>query len=124
LREELRLSGRRHLRVLAVCPSYISTGLFDGAQAPLLTWILEPDFVAQQTVRAVERDRDFLMLPWTARMLYSTSGWMPTALYRRLCAWLGVSTSMSQWRGHAVPKDSPGASPPVESPHSLTGSKT
>jgi len=74
LREELRLSGRRQLRVLAVCPSYISTGLFDGAQAPLLTWILEPDFVAQQTVRAVEGDRSFLMLPWTARLLQH--GWL------------------------------------------------
>jgi short-subunit dehydrogenase len=121
LREELRLSGRPHLRVLAVCPSYISTGLFDGAQAPVLTWILEPDFVAGQTVRAVERDRDFLMLPWTARMLYSTSGWMPTALYRRVCAWLGVSTSMSQWRGHGTPKDGPPVPPPATPSHSLTG---
>jgi short-subunit dehydrogenase len=124
LREELRLSGRRQLRVLAVCPSYISTGLFDGAQAPLLTWILEPDFVAQQTVRAVEGDRSFLMLPWTARLLYSTAGWMPTALYRRVCAWLGVSTSMSQWRGHTTGKDPAGTPPPAAPTHTLTGSKT
>jgi short-subunit dehydrogenase len=100
LREELRMMGRRNVRVLAICPSYISTGLFDGARAPMMTWILKPEFVAEHTVRAVERDRDFLLLPWTARMLYSTCGWMPTSLYRRLCAWLGVSTSMSGWRGH------------------------
>ena len=47
LREELRLMGRRTVRIMAVCPSYISTGLFDGARTPLLTWLLQPDFVAQ-----------------------------------------------------------------------------
>jgi short-subunit dehydrogenase len=120
LREELRLTGRRNVRILAVCPSYISTGLFDGAKAPTMTWILEPDFVAGQTVRAVERGRDFLILPWTARLLYSTTGWMPTSLYRRLCAWLGVSTSMSEWRGHAAPKEGPPAAPPSVPSHTLT----
>jgi all-trans-retinol dehydrogenase (NAD+) len=112
LREELRLTNRRNVRVLAVCPSYISTGLFDGAKAPAMTWILQPDFVARQTVRAVERGRDFLILPWTARLLYSTTGWVPTSVYRRLCAWLGVSTSMVEWRGHAAPKEGPPAAPP------------
>jgi all-trans-retinol dehydrogenase (NAD+) len=124
LREEFRLAERGNHRVLAVCPSYISTGLFDGAQAPLLTWILEPDFVAQQTVRAVERNRDLLILPWTARLLYSTCGWMPLGLYRRLCAWLGVSTSMSHWRGHAPGKESPVAAVAAAPLHSLTRSNT
>jgi short-subunit dehydrogenase len=122
LREELRLTGRRNVRVMAVCPSYISTGLFDGAKPPMMTWILQPDFVAASTVRAVERGRDFLILPWTARLLYSTTGWMPTALYRRLCAWLGVSTSMTEWRGHATGKGNPPAPPPTSPTHTLTRS--
>jgi short-subunit dehydrogenase len=122
LREELRLTARRNVRILAVCPSYISTGLFDGAKAPTMTWILKPEFVADQTVRAVERNHDFLMLPWTARLLYSTCGWMPTSMYRRLCAWLGVSTSMTEWRGHATPKDGPPAAPPAAPSHTLTHS--
>jgi all-trans-retinol dehydrogenase (NAD+) len=122
LREELRLMGRQNVRVLAVCPSYISTGLFDGARAPAMTRILKPEFVAQETVRAVERGRDFLMLPWTARLLYSTCGWMPSSMYRRLCAWFGVSTSMVEWRGHAAPKEGPPAATPAAPSHSLTRS--
>jgi all-trans-retinol dehydrogenase (NAD+) len=124
LREELRLTGRRSVRVLAVCPSYISTGLFDGAKAPMLTWILEPEFVARQTVHCVERGREFLMLPWTARLLYTTCGWMPSSLYRRLCAWFGISASMTQWRGHANPKDGPSAAPPSTPSHTLTRSNS
>ncbi len=122
LREELRLTGRRHVRVMAVCPSYISTGLFDGARAPLLTWMLQPDSVAQATVRAVERDRDFLMLPWTARLLYSTCGWMPTAAFRRTCAWLGVSTSMTEWRGHPAGRSAPPPAAAATPSRDLTGS--
>jgi all-trans-retinol dehydrogenase (NAD+) len=124
LREELRLMGRRNVRVLAVCPSYISTGLFDGAKAPAMTWILKPDFVARKTVQAVQRGRDFLLLPWTARLLYSTSGWVATSLYRRLCAWLGVSTSMIDWRGHATGKDGAATSPPAAPSHTLTRSNS
>ena len=120
LREEMRLAGRRNLRVLAVCPSYISTGLFDGARAPAMTWILQPDFVARQTVRAVERGRDFLMLPWTARLLYSTCGWMPTSLYRRLCAWLGVSTSMVERAATRRQRKGRPAAPPSVPSHTLT----
>lgn len=120
LREELRLTGRRNLRIMAVCPSYISTGLFDGAKPPTLTWMLQPDFVAAATVRAVERGRDFLILPWTARLLYSTTGWMPTAFYRRLCAWLGVSTSMTEWRGHTPSKDKAPGPPPAAPSSTLT----
>jgi all-trans-retinol dehydrogenase (NAD+) len=123
LREELGLSGKRNVKVLAVCPTYISTGLFDGAKPPLLTWMLAPDFVARATVRAIERGRDFLMLPWTARMMYSTCGWLPTWAYRRLCATLGISTSMVAWRGHAPLTDAsrPAASPASSRP--LTPSK-
>ena len=71
LREELRQQGRHRVRVTAVCPSYIATGLFAGARPARLTWLLRPEDVALSVLRAVERDREFLLLPWTARFLYA-----------------------------------------------------
>src|SRR5581483_5669046 len=100
LREELRLQGRRHVGVTAVCPSYIATGLFAGARPARLTWWLSADGVAAATVRAVERRRELVLLPWTARVGLGMSRWLPRPVFHRLCAWVGVTTSMAEWRGH------------------------
>jgi short-subunit dehydrogenase len=100
LREELRLTGRRHVRVTAICPSFAATGLFAGAKPARLTWLLDPDAVARATIRAIERNRETVLLPWTVRLLYSLAGGLPAPVYRRLCRALGVSTSMLEWRGH------------------------
>lgn len=100
LREELRLLGKRHLLVSAICPSFISTGLFEGAKPARLTWMLTPEKVAKAVVRSIKRNRTFLMLPWTASLLYVVGRCLPIGLYRRICALLGVSTSMRGWRGH------------------------
>jgi short-subunit dehydrogenase len=105
LREELRLQGHRHLRVTAVCPSYIDTGLFTGARPVRLTRLLNPEQVAAAVLRAVERDREFLLLPWTAQLIHAICGILPRRAYRQICAWLGVSTSMLQWQGHKSAAD-------------------
>jgi short-subunit dehydrogenase len=111
LREELRLLDRRHVGVTAVCPSYISTGLFDGAKPVGLTRWLTPEEVAEATVRAVERDREFVMLPRSLRVLYGLSAGWPRGLYRWVYRRLGVAQSMTAWAGHREERaDSPSLS--------------
>jgi short-subunit dehydrogenase len=111
LREELRLRGHRHVRVTTVCPSYTATGLFAGARPPGLTWLLRPEDVAASVLRAVERDRELLFLPWTTQLFAAACGVLPRRLYRRLCALLGVSTSMAGWRGHPEEGEGKGRPP-------------
>ena len=67
--------------------------------------MLRPEDVALSVLRAVERDREFLLLPWTARFLYAVSGLLPRWAHRRLLSFLGVSTSMAGWHGHASVDD-------------------
>jgi short-subunit dehydrogenase len=102
LREELRRAGHRHVGVTAICPSYIATGLFDGARPARLTSLLTPESVARSTRRAVERGRDFLLLPKSAAMLYAVARFLPRPLFARLCRALGVSDSMADWKGHSL----------------------
>lgn len=101
LREELRLQGHHHVGVTTICPSYIDTGLFAGAKPARLTWLLTPDSVAAAVVRAVRRRQQTVLLPWTVRLLAACAGFLPRSLFQRLCAGLGVSTSMANWQGHA-----------------------
>jgi all-trans-retinol dehydrogenase (NAD+) len=99
--EELRLQGVHHLRATAMCPSYIRTGLFAGVQPVGFGKWLTPEVVAAATVRAVERDREFVMLPFTLRLGYALLAGLPRGLNKWVCRRLGVSTSMMNWQGHA-----------------------
>ena len=100
LQEELRLLGHRHVGVTALCPGYIATGLFEGADPGKLAGWLTPTQVAAATVRAVEKRKEFVMMPRIARAIYGlTAGW-PRPLYKGLCRAFGVSRSMTGWQGH------------------------
>jgi len=103
LREELKLAGHHHVRVTAVCPSFIATGLFAGVKPPRLTRLLQPEAVARAVRRAAERGTEFVLLPRSVRLLYAVGGLLPRRLYLGLCRRLGVSASMTGWRGHAGP---------------------
>jgi short-subunit dehydrogenase len=101
LREELRLAGHRHVRVTTICPSFIGTGLFAGAKPARFTTLLNPESVARSVRRAAERGKAFVMLPWTARLLYALTGFLPRPAFAFVCRQLGVSRSMANWTGHA-----------------------
>lgn len=103
LQEELRLLGHRHVTATAVCPTYIATGLFDGAAPGRLIGWLTPEAVAAAVVRAVERRREFVMLPRRMRLVYALCAGLPRTWYKSLCRALGASRSMSGWQGHKPP---------------------
>ena len=107
LREELKLAGHRHVRVTAVCPSYVATGLFDGAKPPLFTRMLQPEAVAQAVRRAAERGTEFVLLPRSVRLLYTVGGLLPRRLYLGLCRRLGVSDSLAGGGGPAGRRRTP-----------------
>lgn len=99
--EELRLRGLGKRRVLTVCPSYIGTGLFAGARAPFLTLILETERVAAAVVAGVRDNRRLIDLPASVHLLKALARILPDAWYRAFLRIAGVSTSMTEWTGHA-----------------------
>lgn len=100
LQEELRLLGRNNVIVTAICPTYISTGLFSGADpGKAIGWLTAED-VAAAVLRAVEKRKEFVMLPWRMRVLYSCCAGLPRTWYKALCRALGASRSLTGWQGH------------------------
>jgi len=100
VREELRLLGHRHVGVTVVCPSYIDTGLFRGARPARFTWMLTADGVASAVVEAIRRGKETVVLPWTVGLILAVKRFLPQSLFRGLCRWLGVNTSLTEWTGH------------------------
>jgi len=99
---ELELQGHRHVHVTSVCPSYVATGLFDGAKAPRTTRLLTAERVAELTVRAVLANRPYVRAPWLVKFTPAMKGLVPFRVFYRVAAWLGVNTSMMAWRGRGA----------------------
>lgn len=100
LRCELTKDGTG-VNSLVVCPSYISTGMFDGVRTrfPLLLPILRPETVAARTLTCIEKGSSQLVMPRLARAIPVARA-MPVKLFDRTMSFFGVSSSMDSFRGH------------------------
>lgn len=99
LRLELRQAGHDHVRVTTFCPSYVKTGMFQGARGMFLTPLLEPEAAVDAAWTAMLRGRPMRLAPrpvWIARALRNT---LPVPVWDVLADWMGVTRSMQQFTG-------------------------
>ncbi len=127
LRLELAELGYGHVKVTTVCPMYVATGMFEGAQPPRTTSMMSPDLLAAKVIRAVEQERVFLRTPWIANCLPLLNGVLPGRWLDTLLAAMGATRSMRSWIGHgsagAAPREAPAVHPPAarrEAPTMMT----
>jgi short-subunit dehydrogenase len=100
VRLELEEKGHQHVKVTTVCPSYISTGMFDGVKAPLLTPILTPDVVVGRAWKAMKSGKPFLTMPLMVRVSMACRGLLPIRLWDFIAGRIfGVYHSMDQFKG-------------------------
>jgi short-subunit dehydrogenase len=103
IREELRILGHRHVRVTAICPSYIDTGMCDGVKLPRFTRMLRSPHVAEMVLRAVRRNRDLVLTPWLVYITPFTKAVLPPPLFRKVADFFGITNGMATWYGHDKP---------------------
>lgn len=77
LRLELEQQGHDHLKVTTFCPSYISTGMFDGARGPLFTPLMTPDDAVNRAWQATVAGQPQLIAPATAQLGKVLRGILP-----------------------------------------------
>ena len=100
LRLELEQAGHELVKVTTVCPTYINTGMFDGARGILFTPMLKQEDVVAQTWAAMLQGRPFVVMPWTSRMNKVLSGVLPLRLRDFYLRRVGVYNSMDEFTGH------------------------
>jgi short-subunit dehydrogenase len=107
IRLELKMQGHHHVRAVAVCPSYVSTGMFDGARAPRMTRILTPEKVARLTVRAIKRNRPYVLTPWLVKVTPPLKGLLPDTIFNLVAKVFGATSGMDAWHGRGDIMGSP-----------------
>ncbi|TFC85764.1 SDR family NAD(P)-dependent oxidoreductase [Cryobacterium sp. TMT1-21] len=104
LRLELVQQRYGHVKVTTVSPSYISTGMFEGARGPLLTPLMTPDHVVDRVWRAMLAGRPMLTMPWTVGLSTVVRGVLPLPLWDAVAGRVfGVYRSMDAFTGRPRP---------------------
>ncbi|MGI9579212.1 MAG: SDR family oxidoreductase [Microthrixaceae bacterium] len=95
------------IRTTVVCPYYVNTGMFDGVRSrfEFLLPIVSEDHLIDKIVRAIERDRTRLYVPWIVRFL-APLRILPTSVYDAIMDTLGVNVSMEEFVGRNGAGDS------------------
>ncbi len=103
IRLELELTRHQSVKVTTVCPSFVSTGLFEGATPMKTTSMLTPETLAEQIVHAVKHDDLYLLTPWLVKLAPVLKGILPIRIFDTINWVLGGSSSMVHWRGRETP---------------------
>ncbi|MFE3445945.1 SDR family NAD(P)-dependent oxidoreductase [Nocardia sp. NPDC059180] len=99
VRIELEQAGHDHVKVTTVCPTYIDTGMFDGAKGFLFTPILKPDEVVETSWNEMKSGGALVILPWTSRLNKALSGLLPIKVRDLFLNAVGVYHSMDDFTG-------------------------
>jgi all-trans-retinol dehydrogenase (NAD+) len=101
LRLELIERKITNIHVTTVCPSYISTGMFAGVKAPLFLPWLKPETIVEKIIHGIEKDYAFIKEPFVVKWVDLLKGILPLKIFTVINKFLGVSTSMTHWKGRA-----------------------
>ncbi|XP_030635519.1 epidermal retinol dehydrogenase 2 [Chanos chanos] len=104
---ELLANGCDGVKTTIVCPFFINTGMFDGANTkfPSILPILKPDYACRKIVDAVLRDQVYLSMPRSVYLIIALKHTLPTKLGVLLGEYLGAFNFMAQFKGHGKKTD-------------------
>ncbi|MBL1073956.1 SDR family NAD(P)-dependent oxidoreductase [Nocardia sp. 2] len=99
VRLELEQSGNTHVAFTTACPTYINTGMFDGAKGFWFTPILEQEPVVDTFWAEMKKGTPLVVLPWTSRLNRAISGLLPLKVRDFYLNTVGVYHSMDEFTG-------------------------
>ena len=101
--ESLRLEQEENntgVIISTIMPSYINTGMFDGVKAPLLTPIMEPDFIVDKIMKAVHNNDILVLEPFMTKAIPLLRGILPTRAFDFIAGKIfGVYKTMENFKG-------------------------
>ncbi|XP_055942584.1 short-chain dehydrogenase/reductase family 16C member 6-like isoform X2 [Argiope bruennichi] len=105
LKLELDAQKKDGIKLTIVCPSLISTGLFEGTKPPL-TVLMTAEYVAGEIIRAVLEETEFVMLPRWMYIIILFKWTMPRRAVERFYANSGLLEFMDTFRGRSTNNNS------------------
>lgn len=102
LRLELNCDGFDGIHSTVVCPYYINTGMFAGIGRSLIP-ILTPEYVVNETVKAVLVNQEVLCLPTIVYFMIVLKSILPTKSFLWAHRAIGAASTMKTFTGRHGP---------------------
>ncbi|MEO8907366.1 MAG: SDR family oxidoreductase [Microbacteriaceae bacterium] len=99
LRIELEQQDHDNVKVTTVAPTFVSTGMFEGARGPLLAPIMTPEYVVNRVWRAMLAGKPMLMLPGSVGLAKVLKGVLPTRAWDAVAERMGIYNTMDAFTG-------------------------
>lgn len=100
LRLELNCDGYDGIHSTVVCPYYINTGMFDGIGRSLIP-VLTPQYVVDETVKAVLVNQEVLCMPMIVYWIYFIKSLLPTKSFLWAHRAIGAASTMKTFKGRS-----------------------
>jgi short-subunit dehydrogenase len=97
------------VHITTVMPSYIDTGMFAGVKSPMLTPVLQPEYIVDKIMQAVHENKIILQEPFMVKSIPVLKGILPTRVFDFVAGKIfGVYKTMDHFVGRpaheAVPE--------------------
>ena len=99
LRLELKGDGFDHVGISVICPGFVDTGMFDGAKPPMLMPMLQPEYVVDRIMDAVEEERFYVQEPLLVKLTPALRALLPQPVVDTIMDVTGATSSMQGWKG-------------------------
>jgi all-trans-retinol dehydrogenase (NAD+) len=99
LRMEMKARGLPDIRFTIVCPSYVATGMFEGARAPKFTPWMTTEQMAKKIFNAIKKNQDYLLEPFGVKFAPLLKAILSARILDKYNLKLGVASSMKKWTG-------------------------
>jgi short-subunit dehydrogenase len=99
LRQELQSYDQDHVSMTIVSPGLVDTGMFEGAEPPMMMPTLEPEYMVDKIIEGVKNDKLFVREPFLVKLLPFMKGLMPINLVDFALEKLGARDLMQNWTG-------------------------
>ncbi len=98
VRLEVRAMHKDGVGFTLFCPSFVDTGMFEGAKAPLLTPILTPDEAVRIAYEGFRDGKYMITAPWMVGLTPALKGLLPSRLFDTISDLFGATSSMDEWK--------------------------
>ena len=100
VRLELEDQGHRNVHVTTVCPSFVATGMFEGAKAPYTTRFLTTEEIVDAVWRGMEKNKILVLAPFAVRSTLPMRALLPTRVFDFISRnFFGINDAMKNLRG-------------------------
>jgi short-subunit dehydrogenase len=85
--------------VTTVVPTFVSTGMFEGARGPLTAPVMTPEYVVDRVWRAMLAGKPMLTLPRSVAVARAIKGLLPTRAWDVVAERFGIYNTMDDFTG-------------------------